>query len=68
MGTRTVPFTREIYIDKSDFEENPAPGFKRLVLGGEVRLRGSYVIKCEEILRDSEGEIIELFRRQRNTG
>ena len=60
MGTRTVPFTREIYIDKSDFEENPAPGFKRLVFGGEVRLRGSYVIKCEEILRDSEGEIIEL--------
>ena len=60
MGTRTVPFTREIYIDKSDFEENPAPGFKRLVLGGEVRLRGSYVIKCEEILRDREGEIIEL--------
>ena len=61
MGTRTVPFTREIYIDQSDFEENPAPGFKRLVLGGEVRLRGSYVIKCEEILRDSEGEIIELI-------
>ena len=61
MGTRTVPFTREIYIDKSDFEENPEPGFKRLVLGGEVRLRGSYVIKCEEILRDSEGEIIELI-------
>ena len=61
MGTRTVPFTREIYIDKSDFEENPAPGFKRLVFGGEVRLRGSYVIKCEEILRDSEGEIIELI-------
>ena len=61
MGTRTVPFTREIYIDKSDFEENPAPGFKRLVLGGEVRLRGSYVIKCEEILRDNEGEIIELI-------
>ena len=61
MGTRTVPFTREIYIDRSDFEENPAPGFKRLVLGGEVRLRGSYVIKCEEILRDSEGEIIELI-------
>ena len=61
MGTRTVPFTREIYIAKSDFEENPAPGFKRLVFGGEVRLRGSYVIKCEEILRDSEGEIIELI-------
>ena len=61
MGTRAVPFTREIYIDRSDFEENPAPGFKRLVLGGEVRLRGSYVIKCEEILRDSEGEIIELI-------
>ena len=61
MGKRVVPFTREIFIDRSDFEENPAPGFKRLVLGGEVRLRGSYVIKCEEILRDSEGEITELI-------
>ena len=61
MGTRIVPFTREIYIDKSDFEENPKPGFKRLVLGGEVRLRGSYVIKCEEIVRDTGGEIIQLI-------
>ena len=61
MGTRVVPFTREIYIDRSDFEENPAPGFKRLVLGGEVRLRGSYVIKCEEIFKDSDGEIVELI-------
>ena len=61
MGTRVVPFTREIYIDKSDFEENPKPGFKRLVLGGEVRLRGSYVIKCEEIVRDTGGEIIQLI-------
>ena len=60
MGIRVVPFTREICIDRSDFAENPAPGFKRLVLGGEVRLRGSYVIKCEEIFKDSDGEIVEL--------
>ena len=61
MGRRDVPFTRDIFIDRGDFEEDPPVGFKRLVPGGEVRLRGSYVIKCEEILRDSEGEIIELI-------
>ncbi len=60
MGKRIVPFSREIYIDKTDFEEVPPPGFKRLVLGGEVRLRGGYVIKCEQAIIDDAGEIVEL--------
>ncbi len=57
MGRRDVPLTREIYIDASDFEEEPPAGFKRLVPGGEVRLRGAYVIKCEEVLKNASGEI-----------
>ena len=61
MGTRKVPFTREIYIDRSDFEEIPSPGFKRLTLGGEVRLRGCYIIKCDKVLKNSDGEITELI-------
>src|SRR5690606_19228482 len=60
MGTRTVPFSHELYIDRSDFEEVPPPGFKRLVTGGEVRLRGAYVIKCEEVVKDADGRIAEL--------
>ena len=60
MGEREIPFRRELYIDRNDFEEVPPPGFKRLISGGEVRLRGAYVIKCEEVIRDSRGEITEL--------
>ena len=61
LGVRTVPLTREIVIDRSDFEEVPPPGFKRLVAGGEVRLRGAYVIRCDEVLKDDAGEITELL-------
>ena len=57
MGRRTVPLTREIFIDRSDFEIEPPAGFKRLTMGGEVRLRGAYVIKCYEVERNSIGEI-----------
>ncbi|MEZ5540775.1 MAG: glutamine--tRNA ligase/YqeY domain fusion protein [Pseudomonadota bacterium] len=60
MGTRVLVFTGELYIDRSDFEENPPKGFKRLIPGGEVRLRNAYVIRCNEIIRDAHGEIIEL--------
>lgn len=60
MGQRTIPFTRELYIDRSDFEEVPPPGFKRLISGGEVRLRGAYVIKCDTVIKDASGIIIEL--------
>ena len=60
MGERKISFTRTIYIDHNDFEEVPPPGFKRLIAGGEVRLRGCYVIKCEEVIKDAEGNIQEL--------
>lgn len=60
MGTRAIPFTRELYIDREDFREEAPKKFKRLVTGGEVRLRNAYVIRCDEVIRDSHGEIIEL--------
>ncbi|MGD8784603.1 MAG: glutamine--tRNA ligase/YqeY domain fusion protein [Thioalkalispiraceae bacterium] len=60
LGKRKIPFSRELYIDRSDFEEVPPKKFKRLVPDGEVRLRGSYVIKCEEIIKDGHGNVIEL--------
>jgi len=61
MGTRKIPFSRELYIDKDDFMEvKPNKKFKRLVTGGEVRLRNAYVIRCDEVIKDSQGEIIEL--------
>ncbi len=60
LGKREIPFTREIYIDRSDFEENPPKDYKRLIPGGEVRLRGAYVIKCEQVVKDNDGNIIEL--------
>jgi glutaminyl-tRNA synthetase len=61
MGTRELPFTREVYIDRNDFMEvAPNKKFKRLVLDGEVRLRNAYVIKCEQAIKDESGEIIEL--------
>ena len=48
-------------IDKDDFREQAEPGFKRLVNGGEVRLRGAYVIRCDDVVRDTSGEIVELL-------
>jgi glutaminyl-tRNA synthetase len=60
MGTRKVPFTGELYIDRNDFQETAAKKFKRLVAGGEVRLRNAYVIRCNEVIKDENGEIIEL--------
>ncbi|MDB4224064.1 glutamine--tRNA ligase/YqeY domain fusion protein [Granulosicoccus sp.] len=59
-GTREVPFTREVFIDRDDFAEVPPPKYQRLIPGGEVRLRGSYVIECEEVIKDSEGRVTEL--------
>lgn len=60
MGTRKVPFTRELYIDEEDFAEIPPAKFFRLKPDGEVRLMGAYIIKCEEIIKDGEGNIIEI--------
>lgn len=60
MGDRVIPLTSELYIDRKDFEEVPPKGFKRLVPEGEVRLRHAYVIKCDEVIKDASGEVIEL--------
>jgi glutaminyl-tRNA synthetase len=60
LGTRGVPFTRELYIDREDFREQAPNKFKRLVSGGEVRLRNAYVIRCDEAIKDTSGEVIEL--------
>jgi glutaminyl-tRNA synthetase len=60
MGTRKVPFCREIYIEADDFMEEPPKKFFRLAPGREVRLRSAYFIRCEEVLRDDRGEIVEL--------
>ncbi|MBK5968241.1 MULTISPECIES: glutamine--tRNA ligase/YqeY domain fusion protein [Thiorhodovibrio] len=60
MGTRTLPFGRELWIDREDFSDNPPKGYKRLVPGGEVRLRNAYVIRCQDIIRDADGNPLEL--------
>lgn len=60
LGSREIFFGKELYIDRSDFEEVPPKGFKRLVPGGEVRLRGAYVIRCDEVIKNEQGEVIEL--------
>lgn len=60
LGKRQLPFAREIYIDQGDYDENPPKGYKRLVPEGEVRLRGSYVIKAEKAIKDQNGNVIEL--------
>lgn len=59
-GTRKIKFTKEIFIEQSDFMENPPKGFHRLVPGGEVRLRYAYIIKCDEVIKNENGEIVEL--------
>ena len=60
LGTRPLPFTREIYIDASDFAEVPPPKFFRLKPDGEVRLMGAYIIKCGEIVKDADGNVVEI--------
>ena len=59
-GKRLCELTQEIYIDSDDFQEVPEKGFQRLTVGGEVRLRHSYVIKCDEIIKNADGSIAEL--------
>ncbi|HHW92369.1 MAG TPA: glutamine--tRNA ligase/YqeY domain fusion protein [Firmicutes bacterium] len=59
-GTRQVPFGRELYIEQEDFMEEPPKKFYRLAPGREVRLKGAYIIRCEEVIKDAEGNITEL--------
>lgn len=61
MGSRQLPFCAELYIDRADFMEQPPKGYKRLVPGGEVRLRNAYVIRCEEVIRDHSGLVTGLI-------
>ncbi|ELH4238003.1 glutamine--tRNA ligase [Serratia marcescens] len=61
MGSRDVPFSREIYIDRADFREEANKQYKRLVQGKEVRLRNAYVIKAERVEKDEAGEIVTIF-------
>ena len=59
-GTRTVPFSRELYIDRDDFMEDPPRRFYRLAPGREVRLRYGYFVRCEEAVKDDSGRVVEL--------
>ena len=60
LGKRMVPFSKELFIEADDFAEVPPPGWKRLTLGGEIRLRHSYVMRCDEAVKDAAGRVIEL--------
>lgn len=60
LGTRALPFSREVWIERGDFAEIPPKGFKRLRPDGEVRLRGAGIIKCERIVKDDAGQIVRL--------
>lgn len=60
LGEREVPFSRNLYIERDDFSENPPSKWKRLASGQSVRLRGAYVITCDEVIRDDQGHVIEL--------
>jgi glutaminyl-tRNA synthetase len=59
-GARKVPFSRELYVEQEDFMEAPPPKYFRLRPGGEVRLKYAYIIKCDEVVKDAQGRVIEL--------
>ena len=60
MGIRKVPVTREIWVERADFMEDPPPKFFRLKPGGEVRLRNAFIVKCNELVKNDLGEVVEL--------
>ncbi|BBH23759.1 glutamine--tRNA ligase [Paenibacillus baekrokdamisoli] len=60
MGSRQIPFSREIYIEQDDFMENPVSKYFRLFPGNEVRLKHAYFITCQEVIKDAEGNVVEL--------
>jgi glutaminyl-tRNA synthetase len=60
MGVRQIPFSREIYVERDDFMEVPVKGYHRLYPGNEVRLKHAYFIKCEEVVKNEAGEVVEL--------
>lgn len=60
MGTKQIPFSREIYIEQDDFMEVPAPKYHRLYPGNEVRLKNAYFVKCNDVVKDENGHVVEL--------
>ncbi|MDF2663962.1 MAG: glutamine--tRNA ligase/YqeY domain fusion protein [Paenibacillus sp.] len=60
MGNRSIPFSREIWIERDDFMETPPPKYHRLFPGNEVRLKHAYFIKCEEVVKDENGNVVEI--------
>ena len=60
MGSRKIPFAKEIYIEQEDFMEDPPKKFFRLKPGGEIRLKSAYIIKCDEVVKNAAGEVVEL--------
>lgn len=61
LGVRKLPFTKNVYIERSDFMEEPVPGFQRLKPEGEVRLMGAYIVKCNEVVKDDDGNVVKLL-------
>lgn len=59
-GTREVPFSREVYIERDDFMEEPIPKYRRFFPGNEVRLKGAYFVKCNDVVKDEDGNIVEI--------
>lgn len=59
-GKRLLPFSKELYIEREDFMEDPPKKYHRLTPGGEVRLKHAYIIRCEEVVKDADGNIVEL--------
>ncbi|MGI8561416.1 MAG: glutamine--tRNA ligase/YqeY domain fusion protein [Luteimonas sp.] len=60
LGEREVPFSRDVWIEQDDFTEVPPKGWRRLVPGGEVRLRGAGIVRCDEVIKDDQGVVVEL--------
>ncbi len=61
LGKRKIPFSRELYVEKSDFSLNPPKGYRRLYKGNEVRFKGAYYLKCEDYKIDANGEVVEVY-------
>jgi glutaminyl-tRNA synthetase len=59
-GERNVPFSNVLWIEREDFEEVPPKGFKRLTVGGDVRLRGAGIVRCDEVVKDADGRVLEV--------
>ncbi|GGZ67083.1 glutamine--tRNA ligase [Lysobacter xinjiangensis] len=59
-GSRQVPFSNLLWIEREDFEEVPPKGFKRLTVGGDVRLRGAGIVRCDDVIKDADGRVVEV--------